>query len=110
MPALSLQTLLSEFPDAPTVEHRRKLYSALTALAELCISRDDAQTAAEILAFLVCQNDMDADTLHRADDLFVDLAGRICPRVIYDAREFAAAMDFATMIEYLRDVFSPDPN
>lgn len=110
MQAVSSLTLYGEFPGAPTVEHRRKLYRALTALAERCISSDDTQTAAEILAYLLCQSDMDADTLYRADDLFADLAGRICPRVIYDAREFAADMDLATMVEYLRDVFSPDRN
>ena len=42
--------------------------------------------------------------------LFADLAGRICPRVILDAREFAADLNLATMIEYLRDVYSPDHN
>ena len=107
---VSSLTLHGECPGAPTVEHRRKLYRAMNALAERCISSDDTQTAAEILAFLLGQSDMDADTLYRADDLFADLAGRICPRVIYDAREFAAEMDLATMVEYLRDVFSPDPN
>lgn len=106
--AVSLLALHGGFPSAPTVEQRRKLFRAMTALAEHCISTDDTQTAAEILAFLLCQGDMDADTLFRADDLFADLNGRICPRVILDACEFAADMDLATMIEYLADVFPPD--
>ena len=106
--AVGLQTLHSELPGAPTVEYRRTLYRALTALAERCISSDDTQTAAEILAFLLGQIDMDADALFRAEDLFADLEGKICPRVIVDARAFAADMDLATMVEYLRDVFPAD--
>lgn len=100
--------LYGDFPCTPTVEHRRNIHRALTALAESCISNDDTQIAAEILAFLLCQSDTDADTLYRADELYADLAGRICPRVIYDAREFVADMDLATLVEYLRDVFQPE--
>ena len=40
----------------------------------------------------------------RADELFADLESRICPRVILDARKFAADMDLASMLEYLLDV------
>ena len=100
-----------EFPTEPTIENKTQLLRAMTELAEHCISIEDTQIAAEILAFLLLPRRPGVmATFDRADDLFADLAGSICPRVILDAREFAADMDLATMIEYLRDVYSPDCN
>lgn len=86
-------TLPGEFPTEPTIEHRPQLLRALTELAEHCISIEGTQTATEILAFLLSQNDLEMDTFDRANDLFADLA---------------ADMDLASMIEYLREVFPPE--
>lgn len=91
----------------PTAEEKRKLHQAMTALAERCIDRGHTQTAADILAFLLSQDDLDARALDRADDCFAELESRVCPRIILDARDFAATMDLRTMIEYLLDIFQP---
>ncbi|MCY4063395.1 MAG: hypothetical protein OXG53_13580 [Chloroflexi bacterium] len=76
----------------------------MIALAEMCIELGQKQTAADTLAFLLLRIDMDPDIFIRAEALFADLESRICPRVILDAREFAADMDLVSMLEYLLDV------
>ena len=105
-----LLTLQRQIPSAPTIEHRPVLLRALTEPAEHCISIEDTQTDTEILAFLLCQADLEGARFDRADELFADLASRICPRVMLDTSEFAADLNLATMIECLRDFYSPDHN
>ncbi len=73
-------------------------------LSENCVELGQMQTAADTLAFLMLHNDIDRDIFVRAEELFADLESRICPRVILDAREFAADMDLVSMLEYLLDV------
>lgn len=73
------------------------------AMSEICIELGQAQTAADTLAFLLLQNDIDPEIFMQAEDVFADLESRICPRVILDAREFAADMDLVSMLEYLLD-------
>jgi hypothetical protein len=53
---------------------------------------------------------MDADTLALAEELFADLEGRICPRVILDACEFATDLNLRTMVEYLLDLAQRERN
>ena len=48
----------------------------MTALAEDCIEIGQTQTAADILAYILCQIDADSVTLERADELFAELEGR----------------------------------
>ena len=81
-----------------------KLYRAMIALAEDCIQFGQTQTAADILAFLLLQRELSAADFAQADALFAELEGRVCPRVILDAREFAADLDLQGMVEYLLDV------
>ena len=69
IPVASLLTLQRQIPSAPTIEHRRKLFRAMTDLAEHCISIEDTQTATEILAFLLCQDDLEGARFDRADDI-----------------------------------------
>ena len=76
----------------------------MIALAEDCIEIGHTQTAADTLAYILCQIDADSMTLERADERFAELESRVCPRVILDAREFAADLDLQGMVEYLLDV------
>ena len=88
----------------PTPEQTRELHRAMITLAERCIELGQTQTGADILAFLLLQIDVNADASNRADELFAELESRVCPRVILDARDFAAGLDLTTMLEYLLDL------
>ncbi len=81
---------------------------ALMALA--CVERGWTQPASDILAFLLRQPDVCARIREIAEEAFCDLESRICPRVIHDARAFAADMDLQTVVEYLLDVLKYEPN
>lgn len=89
---------------------RHKLYDAMTQMAGACVERGLTQAAADILAFLLLQSELDAPSRNHAEIMFADLEGRICPRVIYDARELATGMDLLTMIEYALEMVDSEPN
>lgn len=97
-----------ESDSAPTSEQMRSLRQYMTALAEYCINLGHTQTGADILAFVLRQSDADPLTLERAEEGFAELESRVCPRIILDAREFAADMDLPGMIHYLLDI-APRP-
>ncbi|MCY3914519.1 MAG: hypothetical protein OXG49_00770 [Chloroflexi bacterium] len=99
--SILLQTK-TDFPPGPEDAH--KLHRAMIALSEYCIEWGQTQIAADTLAFLLLRGNIDPDSFMRADELFADLESRICPRVILDAREFAADMDLLSMLEYLLDL------
>lgn len=102
--------LQSERAALPTIDSMQSVYKAMACFAETCIARGMTQSAADILAFLRLQPDLNADLLDCAEEMFADLESRVCPRVILDAREFAAELDRRTMIEYLLDVAQTQPN
>ena len=102
---LSRSILLQNTIDVPPEpEVSRKLHRAMIALSEICLEFGQTHIAADSLAFLLLHRDFDSDIFYRADELFADLESRICPRVILDAREFAADMDLVSMLEYLLEV------
>ena len=107
LPALLTDIAARDFLAADT---RLRLYEAMLALAEACVVYGLTQAAAEILAFLLLQHDISSAVRDRAEDALVDLESRICPRIIFDAREFAAGMDLNTMVEYLIEVLESEPN
>lgn len=94
----------------PTADEKQQLYHAMNALAARCIDQGHTQAAADILAFLLNQSDLNADLQDSAYDSFAELESRVCPRIILDAREFAADMDLQTMLEYLLDLVQPGRN
>ncbi len=94
----------------PSEEMRQRLYEALTLLAAACVARELSQSAVDILAFLLLQSDLSIAVKDIAEDMFADLEGRICPRIIYDAKEFATDMDLKTMVEYLLEILEGEPN
>lgn len=80
-----------------------ELWYGMTQLAELYIKRGWTQEASDILAFILLQDDVPADTYTQAEELFDDLERSICPRVIWDAKAFASDMDVVGMVEYVLD-------
>lgn len=93
-----------------SLESRRNLYRAMTLMAEDCCAHGLTQAAADTLSFLLLQSDLCESAREWAEDMLTDLEGRVCPRVIYDAREFAAGMDLRTMVEYLLEILQGEPN
>jgi len=78
-----------------------ELWDAMCQLSELYIRDGWTQTASDILAFIVLQDDVPHDIYEQAEDLFDHLERSICPRVIWDAKAFASDMDLIGIIEYL---------
>ena len=85
------------------IHAKDELCYAMTQLAELYIERGWTQTAADILAFILLQKDVPSDIDEQAHELFDNLEGSICPRVIWDAKAFASDMDWLGMVEYMLD-------
>ncbi len=83
---------------------RQDVYAAMFAFAVACLERGLTQTAADTLAFLAQAPGLSARLRDAALEILDELASRICPRVILDARAFAEGMDLRTMLEYLPDL------
>ena len=80
-----------------------ELWFAMTQLAQRYIQKGWTQEASDILAFVLLQDDVPLDIYEQAEELFDDLERSICPRVIWDAKAFAADMDLIGMVDYLLD-------
>lgn len=70
----------------------------LANLASMIMEAGKTDEAAQILAFILNHPDVSAETYDKADDLFIDLESRICPRVIYDAKLSAVYQTMDSMI------------
>ena len=77
------------------------LLRALYGLARANWADGLADAAAENLAFILLQENIPPDLQESAQALMADIESRICPRIILDARSFAAEMDMQSMVEYL---------
>ena len=73
----------------------------MVALAQLMWEREQTQMAADALAFVLLQDDLSPELRQQADELYAEMESRVCPRIILDARQFAADMDLQTTIEYV---------
>lgn len=80
-----------------------ELWTAMTRLPELYVSKGWTQEASDILAFILLQDDVPQDIHNLAEELFDDLERSICPRVIWDAKAFAQEMSLEDMVAYLLD-------
>lgn len=78
-----------------------ELFDSLTELATLYIGRGETQEGADVLAWVLRQSDLPQPIATRARALFEDLEASICPRVIYDAQEFARYATHADIMEYI---------
>ncbi|MCY4019213.1 MAG: hypothetical protein OXG39_07375 [Chloroflexi bacterium] len=93
--------LLYRMRDAYVSRNQSALFHILHGLARAYWSNGFAEAAAENLAFLLLQDDLPPDLRESAEELLADIEGRVCPRIILDARTFAAEMDLQGMVEYL---------
>ena len=94
---------LATIQAAYAISAMSELWYAMTQLSAYYITCGWTQTASDILAFVLLQENVPQDTHDQAYDLFDDLERSICPRVIWDARQFAQDMDLIDMIDYLLD-------
>jgi len=65
---------------------QEEVYARLVELAGLMIEGGYKGEAANLLAWLMHQSDVPYDLYDNADDLWIDLEGELCPRVISDAK------------------------
>lgn len=80
---------------------------AIVGIAGSYLNRGMTQEAANLLAFVVNHPDVLHDTFDRAEELFLDLEERLCPRVILDARTFAVGKSINTVAHY---IFAMNPD
>ncbi len=92
--------LLYQMRDAYFSEDQSALLRAFYALAQSYWAQGNAESAAENLAFILLQGDSPPDLQAAAAELMADIESRVCPRLVLDARSFAAAMDLQGMVEY----------
>jgi hypothetical protein len=76
------------------------LYAALVGWSAWQISLGNTQEGGDVLAFLLRQP-LDPTTHERAEELWEELASRACPRVIYDARDFASKATLTDILDYI---------
>lgn len=98
------QDYLNAIRAAVAIHALGELWYAMTQLSVCYIEYGWTQEAADILAFVLLQDDLPQDVYAQADELFDDLERSICPRVIWDAKEFARDMDIETMVDYVLDL------
>lgn len=60
--------------------------NALVCIAEILMERGENERAVDILALVLCYP-MGRETHELAEDLFMDLESRVCPRLIADAQD-----------------------
>jgi hypothetical protein len=88
--------------EAQAARHNRPaLYQALYRWALWHAQQGLTQEAADVLAFLLRCDDVPADCHSAVADLFEELETRICPRVICDAKDFAARATLEDILEYV---------
>lgn len=93
--------LLYQMRDAYYSGDQSALLLAFYALAQTNWANGNAESAAENLAFILLQDDSPPDLQEAAEELLTNIESRVCPRLVLDARTFAAAMDLRGMVEYL---------
>lgn len=83
-------------------------YPQLVQAATLLIDNGITDRAANLLAYVLAQPDVHPTTYNEADLLFDELNQTICPRVIWDAREFAEIASPADVITVLQAALAED--
>ena len=72
---------------------------SLTDLAAVMMRHGKTDEAAQALAFVMHHPDVPYDTYDRAEDLFIDLEGHVCPRVIEDAKAWGSVQTLRGAVE-----------
>lgn len=74
---------------------------AMTWLAQSWLQRGSTQEGANLLVFVMNHPDVRYDTFDRAEEIFLELEEKACPRVLLDAKEFVLSKSLATMAAYV---------
>lgn len=77
--------------------------ATIVGTADLLIEMGEKERAANILAFVLAQDETSPATRERAGDLFDMLEAELCPRVIWDARERARTATLPQILMELED-------
>ncbi len=92
---------------AQSVNYLGEVLEALTDLAALMIEAGKTSEAAVVIIFIRNHPDVPAETFDRADDLYIDLEARLCPRVMEDARLSAVYKTLDSIITTAFAAFEP---
>ncbi|MAU10436.1 MAG: hypothetical protein CL607_11485 [Anaerolineaceae bacterium] len=93
--------LLTHLKMALAINADAEVMHLLTELACMYISQGLTQEGADVLAFVLRQPELAADTHQQATDVYDDLASYICPRVLLDAQEFASKAHLTDIVDYV---------
>lgn len=74
---------------------------AITWVAQGWLQRGSMQEGANLLVFVMNHPDVRYDTFDRAEEMFLELESRACPRVLLDAKEFVLGKSVGTMATYI---------
>lgn len=74
---------------------------AMTSLAQRWLESGSTQEGANLLVFVMNHPDVRYDTFDRAEEMFLELEARACPRVLLDAKEFVLGKSLTTMATYV---------
>ena len=87
---------------------------AMTWLAQGWLQRGSTQEGANVLVYVMNNPDVRYDTFDRAEEMFLELEEKVCPRVLLDAKEFILSKSLATMAAYVFEAganeISDDPS
>lgn len=86
-----------------------EVYARLVELAGLLIEHGFTTEAANLLAWVMHQPDVPYDVYDNADDLWIDLEGRLCPRVIADAKMDAPLTTLRGVLDSAYTAALPSP-
>ncbi|MCU0476194.1 MAG: hypothetical protein MUC99_08820 [Anaerolineae bacterium] len=76
-----------------------EVYARLVELSGVLVEAGLTTEAANLLAWVMHQPDVPYDVYDRADDLWIDLESRLCPRVIADAKQDAPITTLRGVVE-----------
>jgi uroporphyrinogen-III decarboxylase len=94
--AKSIQTILNTAWQAGLIGES---LASLTDLAAVMMRHGKTDEAAQALAFVMNHPDVPYDTYDRAEDLFIELEGHLCPRVIEDAKAWGRVQTLRGAVE-----------
>ncbi|MCA9892804.1 MAG: hypothetical protein KC615_07455 [Anaerolineae bacterium] len=99
--ALTEKGLLATLNAALAIHAHAEIMHLFTELACLYIGKGLTQEGADLLAFILKQPELEEGTRHQAADAYDDLASYICPRVLFDAQDFASKARLEDVIDYV---------
>ncbi|MGJ3238760.1 MAG: hypothetical protein ACFE0Q_08655 [Anaerolineae bacterium] len=80
---------------------REPMLTTLVQIAAESIAQGETQVGADVLAFILRCEDIPAPLEDQALDLWEDLERWVCPRVLWDAREFGKKAYLDDVVTYV---------